>query len=172
MKQRTFFATLSAGALALTACAHTVPVEGASTPAASVSTSPGNGRWSSRIASVTQNRPDVAQSTRDNSYGSAEWTRGAGPTLSTVNVTFTYSGQERDLNWALIAGNCGMAALPLIPLANFPELNVGSGGRAQVTATLPIDLPSTGSYHIDIYKDRSGNPTSLVACGNFRYNAK
>jgi hypothetical protein len=173
MKQRMFLATLSAGALALTACAHTVPVEGAATPAASVSTSStGSGRWTARVTSVMQNRGDVGQSTRDNSYGSAEWTRGAGPRISTVNLTFTYAGQERDLNWALIAGSCGMSALPLIPLANFPELNVGSGGRSQVTATLPIDLPDNGTYHVDIYKDRTGNPASLVGCGNFKYSAK
>lgn len=172
MKQRMFVATLSAGALALTACAHNVPVEGASTPAASVSASSGAGRWNARITSVMQNRGDVAQSTRDNSYGSADWTRGAGPTISTVNLTFTYAGQERDLNWALIAGSCGMAALPLIPLANFPSLNVGSGGRAQVTATLPIELPASGTFHVDVYKDRSGDPSSLVGCGNFRYSAK
>jgi len=172
MKQRMFVATLSAGALALTACAHTVPVEAGATPSASVSIAPGGGRWNARISSVTQNRGDVAQSTRDKSYGSADWTRGAGPTLSTVNLTFTYAGVERDLNWALIAGSCGMAALPLIPLANFPELNIGSGGRAQVTATLPIDLPATGTYHVDIYKDRTGGAESLVGCGNFKYNAK
>ena len=173
MKQRMFVATLSAGALALTACAHTVPVEGGVTPAASVSTgSASGGRWTARVTSVMQNRGDVGQSTRDNSYGSAEWTRGAGPTLSTVDLTFTYSGPERDLSWALVAGNCGMAALPLIPMANFPSLNVGSGGRAQVTATLPIDLPQSGTYHVDIYKDRSGNAVSLVGCGNFRYVAK
>ena len=172
MKQRMFVATLSAGALALTACAHTVPVEGGATPASSVSTSTGGGRWTARIASVTQNRGDVAQSTRDKSYGSADWIRGASPTLSTVNLTFTYAGQERDLNWALIAGSCGMAALPLIPLANFPELNIGSGGRAQVTASLPIDLPQSGTYHVDIYRDRSGDPTSLVGCGNFKFSAK
>ncbi|HUQ47964.1 MAG TPA: hypothetical protein VM053_06945 [Gemmatimonadaceae bacterium] len=172
MKQRMFVATLSAGALALTACAHTVPVEGAATPASSVSTSPGGGRWNARITSVMQNRGDVGQSTRDNSYGSADWTRGAGPTLSVVNLTFTYSGQERDLSWALIAGNCGMAALPLIPMANFSNLSVGSGGRAQITASLPLELPASGTYHVDIYKNRSGDPSALVGCGNFRYNAK
>lgn len=173
MKQRSLVATLSAGALALTACAHTVPVEGgAVTPAESVSTSTGGGRWNARITSVTQNRGDVGQSTRDNSYGSADWTHGAAPTLSAVNLTFTYAGSERDLNWALVSGSCGMASLPLIPMANFPELNVGSGGRAQVTATLPIDLPATGTYHVDIYKDRTGGAASLVGCGNFKYNSK
>jgi len=164
-----FIATLSVSALGLAACAHTVPVEGGTTPAASVSTT-GGGRWSGRIASVTQNRGDVAQSTRDNSYGSADWTLGSGPTLSTINLTFTYSGSERDLNWALISGSCGIAALPLIPIANFPEINIGGGGRGQVTTTLPLELPATGSYHIDIYKSRSGGAENLVGCGNLKYS--
>lgn len=170
MKQRMFLATLGAGALGLAACAHTVPVEGSATPAASVSAA-GGGKWTTNIQSVTQNRGDVAQSTRDRSYGSAQWTRGDTPRLSAVNVVFTYAGTERDLSWAILAGSCGTAALPLIPLANFPELNVGSGGRAQITTALPIDLPAIGTYHIDIYKDRSGGPESLVGCGNFKYSA-
>jgi hypothetical protein len=169
MNQRLFLATLGAGVLGLAACAHNVPVEGA-TPSSSVAATPGAGRWSGRISSVTQNRADIAQSTRDNSYGQADWTPGDGPTLSTVNLVFTYAGTERELSWALVAGSCGVAALPLIPLSNFPELSIGSGGRGQVTASLPIDLPSTGAYHIDIYRDRSGGPESLVGCGNLRYS--
>jgi hypothetical protein len=169
MKHRMFLASLSVGALGLAACAHSVPVEGTATPATSVSTS-GSGRWSGNLQSVTQNRGDVAQSTRDRSYGSAQWTQGTGPTLSSVNLVFTYAGTERDLYWALSAGSCGTAALPLIPLANFPELNVAGGGRAQVTTTLPIYLPNSGSYHIDIYRDRSASPENLVACGNLKYS--
>jgi hypothetical protein len=170
MKQRMFLATLSAGALGLAACAHSVPVEGSATPATNVSTS-GGGRWSGNIQSVTQNRGDVAQSTRDRSYGSVQWTRGDAATLSAVNLVFTYAGTERDLYWAIAAGSCGTAALPLIPLANFPALNVGGGGRSQVNAVLPIDLPSGGSYHVDVYRDRNGGTEALVACGNLKYSA-
>jgi hypothetical protein len=172
MNQRLLFATLGAGVFGLAACAHTVPVEGAATPSTSVATTSGMGRWSGRISSVTQNRADIAQSTRDNSYGSAEWTPASGPTLSSVNLVFTYAGQDRDLYWALVTGSCGTTALPLLPLANFPDLNVGSGGRAQVTTTLPIELPATGTYHIDIYRDRSGGPETLVGCGNLRYSGR
>jgi hypothetical protein len=170
MKRKGLAGAVSAGVLAIAACAHTVPVDGGTTSAASVSTSVGGGNWSGRIASVLQNRGDVAQSTRDNSYGSASWTRGDSPTLSTVNLTFTYAGTERDLSWALIGGSCGMSAPPLIPMTNFPELNIGSSGRAQLTATLPIDLPSSGAYHVDIYKSRSGGAENLVGCGNLRYS--
>jgi hypothetical protein len=171
MNQRILLATFGAGVFGIAACAHTVPVNGASTPSTSVA-STGAARWSARISSVTQNRSDIAQATRDNSYGSAEWTRGNGPTLSAVNLVFTYAGQDRDLYWALVAGSCGTSAIPLLPLSNFPELNVGSGGRAEVTTSLPLEMPASGSYHVDIYRDRSGGPETLVGCGNFRYNAK
>jgi hypothetical protein len=62
-------------------------------------------------------------------------------------------------------------ALPTIPLSSFPELQVGGGGRAQVTTSLPLTLPANGTYHIDIYRDRRAGPASLVACGNLRYIA-
>ncbi|MEO7366905.1 MAG: hypothetical protein ABIZ36_03050 [Gemmatimonadaceae bacterium] len=169
--KRMFIATLGASALGLAACAHTVPVDSGATPAVSMSTASGGGRWSGRIASVTQNRGDVAQSTRDNSYGQADWTAGGRPTLSKVSLNFTYSGAERDLNWALISGSCGVAALPMLPMANFPEINIGGGGRGQVTTTLPLELPSAGSFHIDIYKTRTGGAENLVGCGNLKYSA-
>lgn len=170
MNHRLLLATLGAGVVGLAACATAVPVAGTATPSTSVSTASGGGKWSGRISSVTQNRADMSQSTRDNSYGSAEWTRGDSPTLSNANVIFTYAGEDRELYWAIVAGSCGVAALPLIPMSNFPELSIGSGGRAQVTATLPIDLPNSGSYHVDIYRNHSGGAESLVGCGNLRYS--
>jgi len=171
MKQRMLLATLGAGALGLAGCAHTVPVEGAATPSASVSASDG-GRWSTSIQSVTQNRGDVGQSTRDKSYGSAQWTAGSGPRISNVNLVFTYAGTERDLTWAILSGSCGTAPLPLIPGSSFPELNVGGGGRAQVNAVLPLDLPTSGTYHLDIYRNRQSGPESLVGCGNLKYSSR
>jgi hypothetical protein len=117
---------------------------------------------------VTQSRGDVAQSTRDRSYGSMTWTPGEGPRLTNASVVFTYAGQERFLSWAIVAGSCGSPSLPLIPLSNFPELNISGGGRATVTTSLPLEFPTGGSYHVDVYKDRQGGMDALVACGNLK----
>ena len=126
-------------------------------------------RWTASIQSVKEDRINVApDSVREKSFGSAQWTRGSGPTLSIINLTFSYSGPERDLAWAILFGPCGSASLPLIPMSNFPELNVNTGGRAQVNATLSVELPASGTFHIDIYKDRAGAVESVVACGNLR----
>ena len=170
-KVRLLFAALGVGAASLTACAHSVPAGGsASAPSGDVSMAAGP-RWTARLASVMQSRGDIRQSTQDKSYGSAEWRDGDAVSLSKVDLVFTYSGNERDLSWAILPGACGSASLPLLPLSNFPELNLVSGGRAQITVTLPIDLPVAGTYHIDIYRDRLGGTESVVGCGNLKYLA-
>jgi hypothetical protein len=172
MKQKTLLlAALGTGALGIFAgCAAKTPAGAAATAdrAAMVGE---NARWSANIQSVTQSRADVAQTTRDRSYGSAIWTHGEGPTLTNINIVFTYAGQERYLSWAILAGSCGTPSLPLLPLSNFPELQVGGGGRAQVTSSLPIEFPTTGSYHVDVYRSRQAGMDALIACGNMKLTA-
>ncbi len=171
MRQKFFIAAFGAGAVGLIAgCAQSTPVDGAPTPSASASAGGAAGaRWTANIQSVTQSRGEVVQTTRDRSYGNATWMHGAAPSLSNIDLVFTYTGQERTLSWAILPGSCGTPALPVIPMSNFPEMNVGGGGRAQVTASLPIVLPEGGTYHIDVYRDRRGGTDALIACGNMRY---
>ncbi|MDQ3243089.1 MAG: hypothetical protein M3Q09_05140, partial [Gemmatimonadota bacterium] len=57
---------------------------------------------------------------------------------------------------------------PVIPINNFPELQIGGGGRAQTTADLPFEFPTQGTYHINIYRERQQNLAGLLACGNLR----
>ena len=171
MKHRLFLAAFSASALGLLAgCAKTTPVDNAPSPDVSANREASSGaRWSANIQSVTVNTGAVQQTARDRSYGTATWTVGAASTLSNINLVFTYAGQERTLAWAIVPGSCGNPAIPVLPMSNFPELNVGGGGRAQVTTSMPLALPASGSYHIDIYRDRRGGADALIACGNLRY---
>lgn len=154
-------ATLVAGALA-------VPIYGVANFAAAVSPS-GEPRWTANIKSVSQFRFNAADSTRDRSHGSAQWNRGDGPAFSSVSLAFTYAGTERGLSWAILFGSCGNSSLPVIPMSTFPELDVSGGGRAQITATISLEFPTSGAYHIEIYKDRTGGSESLVGCGNFKF---
>lgn len=169
MSHGMFLVSLGAVTLGITACSHTVPSEAATNPPTSVSSSDAP-RWTASIhQSVGQNRFSVPDSTHDRSFGSAEWSRSDRPTLSSVNLVFAYGGAERELSWAILFGSCGSASLPVIPMSSFPELDVSSGGRGQVNATLSLEFPTSGTYHIDIYKDRRGGAESLVGCGNLKY---
>ena len=168
MRYRFILAALAAAPLALDACASSTAGGGVPGPSTSLSDSR-MPRWTASIQSIKEERINIApDSLREKSFGTAQWTQGAAASQSNVNLTFSYSGPERDLSWAILFGPCGNASLPVVPLSNFPELNVGANGKGQVNGTIAVDVPPSGTFHIDIYKDRTGSIEALVACGNLR----
>ena len=170
MRQKLLLSAVGTGLIGILAgCAQNASGGSAPSPSSSQSTSGNAPRWTANIQSVTQNRGAVEQTTRDKSYGSATWGPGESGSLSKVEVVYTYTGSEKFLSWAILPGSCGTGSLPVLPMANFPEINVGGGGRGQVTAQIPLDLPMSGSYHIDIYRDRRASMDNLVACGNMKF---
>ncbi|MDO8502792.1 MAG: hypothetical protein Q7S20_13220 [Gemmatimonadaceae bacterium] len=168
MKNRDLLVAVSAGALGLLAgCAQNTPVAGAPSRSQTIAMSE-SARWTANIQSVMQSRGEVVQTTRDRSYGSAIWTRGDRPSLTSIALTFNYTGSDRYLSWAILSGSCGTPALPIIPMSNFPELQIGGGGRAQVSSSLPVEFPTSGSYHIEVYRSRQQGIDALIACGNLK----
>jgi hypothetical protein len=135
---------------------------------ASIATS--ESRWTGNFRSVNNARSTLTDTTREKSFGSAEWRPGPTSTQSTIDLSFTYGGMERELTWGILFGNCGAASLPVVPTSNFPELELSGVGSTKTNATINLEFPTSGTYHIDIYRDRSGSPESLVACGNLKYS--
>ncbi|HVF41110.1 MAG TPA: hypothetical protein VM939_14505 [Gemmatimonadaceae bacterium] len=170
MKHTSILVTLSAGALGLAACAPKTPAEGGAEPVRTSASAPAAG-WTANIQSVTQSRSDIGQSARARSYGTATVSRAVSNNLTRVSVIFNHSGSDRFLNWGIYPGTCGSPSLPVIPTNNFPELQIGGGGRAQTTADIPFEFPTTGNYHINIYRERQQNLEGLLACGNLRPTA-
>lgn len=166
MRHAILVGVLLGGALGVTACSGSVPVQGGADPASASSS--GGPRWTANIRTVYQDRFNAPDSVSDKSYGSAQWTRGDAPAQSVVNLVFTYAGAERDLSWAILFGNCGTASLPVIPRSSFPELDVSGGGAARASATIAVELPALGAYHINIYRNRHGGAESVVGCGDLK----
>ena len=125
--------------------------------------------WTTRFRSVAPTHLDSGDSTRHSSYGTADWSPGDARALSKLHVKFTYSGRETELSWAILYGTCGTASLPVIPMSNFPELDLSAGGSTEVNTTLTLEFPLSGSYHAEIYKDRIGGEEAVVACGDLKY---
>jgi hypothetical protein len=165
------FAFATAGAvtaLALAGCAKSVPVEGAQAPAPVSTEAAGTSRWSGSFVAVTEARSDVRQAARGNNYGTITITGADSPRRTRVSLTYSTSSDVRFLSWAVLPDRCGSAGLPVLPITSFPDLQVGSDGRAQLTTELPFDLPTTGSYHVNIYKERRATLDAVVACANLR----
>jgi hypothetical protein len=154
--KRALFPSIAAVMIASVGCSATGGGTQAANSAAAVLT--GVPTWTANIRGVAQSRFNAPDSTRVHSYGSARWTPGNSSTLSVVNVAFAYDGPEHFLSWAILFGGCGTASLPLETLSSFPEIDVSSGGRGVVNATLFIEFPESGTYHVEIYKDRRGGP--------------
>jgi hypothetical protein len=75
------------------------------------------------------------------------------------------------LRWAVLPDRCGSGDLPMIGFEQFPLLEVGSNGRADLKADLPLELVANNSYHVNVYL--SGQQlTDVFACGNLRYDNK
>lgn len=167
-----FAATLSAFAFGVIACAKTPAVETAPapvSPSGAISTSPNVVSWSGNITAVTESNADVRQSTRGTGYGNAKLTRGDSPNSTRIDLTYTSGGtSDRYLNWAILPGRCGAGSLPLLPISNFPELTVAGDGRAQTNVMLPMEFPTRGDYHINVYHERQQTLDQVVACGNLR----
>lgn len=166
MKSMMYLA-FAAVAFGLTACSHTVPIQGADEPERSML--PNEPKWAANIRTVSQTRFMALDTARDINSSSFEWLRGERPGVSNVNISFTYAGSEHNLSWGILFGTCGSASMPLLPVSSFPELEVSVGGHIQLNAEISLDLPTAGNYHIDIYRDRRGGAEWLVGCGNLRY---
>ncbi len=169
MKDLVIRSAVVAAVLVFAACSHSAPNPDFATPLALEA----NGRWTANIKPATQDRLSARDSTGGRSFGAAEWVQGKTPTTSSVFITFTYAGAEHDLSWAILFGACSSASLPVAPISNFPEIDVSTnGGRGQASVSLSVELPTSGEYHIDVYKDRLGGLESVVGCGNMRHTQR
>lgn len=87
---------------------------------------------------------------RNSATGTAVLTA-AGPKQMRVRIDVSISNNDPvRLPWALVSGDCGSNAIPLMTVAAFPELTA-SNGRATLDATLPLPFPVTGTYHVNVF---------------------
>ncbi len=169
MRYQILLLAIAAETLGIAACSHSVPIDNAAEASPSASISREGPRWTTRFRSVESTHLNSGDSTRRSSNGTVEWTPGDAREQSKLHVKFTYSGPERELSWAILYGTCGTASFPVVPLSNFPELDLSGGGRGEVNTTLTLEFPFSGTYHAEIYKDREGGAEAVIACGDLKY---
>lgn len=90
------------------------------------------------------------------------------PTRTTVTLAVSTALQEpTTLRWAILPGRCGAGSLPLLSFEQFPALDISSSGRGQVEIDLPLELPQSGAYHVNVYM--GGNQLNhVLTCATLR----
>ena len=111
-------------------------------------------RWSGNFQPVQIRSSSVGMRIQSRIYGTAELAPVEGnPSRSRARLRFSVQtdGTSFTVQWALVSGRCGSGAIPVAPLENFPVIEVGSNGRAQLDDELALQLPSSGDYHVNVY---------------------
>ncbi len=66
-----------------------------------------------------------------------------------INLSVDFNDSVR-LPWAMAPGGCGSNTIPLMAVAQFPEISV-SQGNGSLDEVLSLGMPTAGSYHVNVY---------------------
>jgi hypothetical protein len=142
-------------------------------PAVESPASPGLGqgpiRWSGNLQPTQQRTGEMAPTGQIKAYGTVSLV--ASPTnqnRTRARITLSAPLQTPTaLRWAILPDRCGSGSLPLVGFDHFPVLEVGSNGRGQLDTEVPMTIPTSGSYHVNIYW-RGQQLTDVMTCANLR----
>lgn len=84
---------------------------------------------------------------------------------STATVTISNAGPNGSHPWHVYEGKCGDNGPVVGSASAYPPLNVNQQGTATAAATLPLELPTTGTYYVAVNAS-AANMETVVACGN------
>ena len=118
-----------------------------------------NSRWHANLATPA----NLAGAIQMNGSASmAPGTRSGSTTVSLDLANATPGGLHP---WQLHRGQCGSDDGIVGSSAAYPAAKVGRDGRATVSADLPLETPTAGSYFV-IVRASAVNDALTVACGN------
>ncbi|MBA2459198.1 MAG: hypothetical protein H0V43_09635 [Gemmatimonadales bacterium] len=89
--------------------------------------------------------------------------RDSSRTRAQVSILNAVPGGEHP--WHVHVGRCGNDQGILGPPEAYDPLTVGGNGQAESTAELPVPVPSSGQYFINVHAS-ANNMGTIVACGN------
>lgn len=95
--------------------------------------------------------------------GNAWMARNGNETRIQVNIQNATPGGRHP--WHVHLGECGNDRGIFGPADRYGIMQVNSEGRASHTITLPVALPASGMYMVNVHASAE-NPATIVACGN------
>jgi hypothetical protein len=160
--------TFVAAALATTACASSPQhsAAAAATPAGTASV-----QWTGSFQAIQQQAGNAdAPRGRNNASGNVRLVASTKASLRAQITLSAASETSQYLHWAIVAGRCGSPAIPLLSVNQFPDISM-SNGRGQLNAEVPLELPTSGTYHVDVFWSNGQDQADVMTCANLRMEA-
>ena len=117
-------------------------------------------RWNATIATPAA----LAGATQVRGRGYWGEQRGE-PTRSQAHVDIANAVPGGDHPWHVHEGQCGGNGPIVGPATAYRSLEVNKDGKASATADLPVAMPRTGQYYVDV-QTSANNMGTIIACEN------
>lgn len=94
----------------------------------------------------------------------------AGSDANTTQVDLQLKGDVAGAvhPWHIHIGSCTRPGAPLGGGKPYTPVTIGANGSGTSKAILPLAMPDTGSYYINIH-DSAANMAKVVGCGDLKY---
>jgi hypothetical protein len=120
----------------------------------------GGARWNATLATP------AALSGAMNLRGRGWWASEQGnASRSRAQVDIANAVPGGDHPWHVHQGQCGSNGPIVGPATSYRSLEVNGDGKATATADLPVAMPMSGQYYINVHASAS-NMATIIACGN------
>ena len=166
---------LPIAALVSSACASKAsnPSATSSAPAALATEAAGKS-WSGNFQQQQQRSSGVGPAGVNRAHGSVRLSPKPGDDSRTkvqINVTVV-DNAGATMSWGIFPGRCGSGSglgLPLSPPSSLPSLEANRSGAATLNTDIALKMPSSGTYHVNVFWKTSTSDLSDVAtCANLR----
>ena len=117
-------------------------------------------RWNATLATPAQLTGAM------NLQGKGWWASEPGnPSRSRAEVDIANAVPGGDHPWHVHQGQCGDNGPIVGPATSYRSLEVNNDGKATATADLPVAIPTSGQYYINVHAS-ANNMGTIIACGN------
>lgn len=166
--------TASIGLLAVAAgCASGGAGAGAGPASASITDQAATGQvgpallqWTGRFTGQVQHSASSFVRTRNDASGTVRLTAdGARGTRAEIKLSLPQNQDPVQLYWSVSSGPCGSNSLPLMTVAQFPQISLNSGSGT-LNTSLGMAFPTTGDYHVNIFGPGSdgSDESGVITC--------
>lgn len=87
-----------------------------------------------------------------------------------LSVNTSVSGTQ--IAWAVFEGPCNSPTPPVIPVNEFPTIEIGNSGNGIVRIELPMTLNPRAAYHANVYwTGRATDVSNVMLCATMSFSA-
>lgn len=101
--------------------------------------------------------------------GNGQMNPGADAATSTAEVSLKGDVAGSVRPWHIHVGSCTKPGAPFGGGRSYTPITIDASGNGASKATLPVALPDTGSYYVNIH-DSQANMAKIVACGDLMFH--